>query len=52
MIQVLALLLFAFAPLFAQSGIAEQYNAIYSNYAEQATLITRRMRSWWRLPRR
>jgi SAM-dependent methyltransferase len=37
MIHALALLLFAFAPLFAQNGIAEQYNAIYSDDAEQAT---------------
>jgi SAM-dependent methyltransferase len=36
MIRVLALLLFAFAPLFAQNGIAQQYNAIYSGDAEQA----------------
>jgi SAM-dependent methyltransferase len=37
MIHALALSLFAFAPLFAQNGIAEQYNAIYSGDAEQAT---------------
>jgi SAM-dependent methyltransferase len=37
MIHALALLLFAFAPLFAQNGVAEQYNAIYSDGAEQAT---------------
>ena len=38
MIHALALLLFAFAPLFAQNGIADQYNAIYSDDAEQAIL--------------
>ena len=37
MIRALALLLFAFVPLFAQNGIAEQYNAIYSDEAEQGT---------------
>ena len=37
MIHALALLLFALAPLFAQNGIVEQYNAIYSDEAEQAT---------------
>jgi SAM-dependent methyltransferase len=31
-----ALLLFAFSPLLAQSGIGEQYNVIYSDGAEQA----------------
>jgi len=36
MIHALALWLFA-VPLFAQNGIAEQYNAIYSDDAEQAT---------------
>src|SRR5215469_9538410 len=36
MIHALALLLFA-VPLFAQNGIAEQYNAIYSDDAEQVT---------------
>jgi SAM-dependent methyltransferase len=33
----LALMLLAFPPLFAQNGVAGQYNAIYSDGAEQAT---------------